>query len=264
MEELEFLTGIAMQAGAIALAEQAQLTPDRIHTKATQLDLVTDADRKVEAFLSREIRNRFPDHDIYGEETGRTGDRGEYCWIIDPIDGTTSFIHQLPNWCVSIGLYRRGEALASVVYAPASRELYAAEKGKGAYCNGVRLHVSARSCLEESLVTTGFSCLRAGWQEENNLKFFDRISPKVAGVRRFGSAALDLCLVASGKAEAFWELGVENYDIAAGELMVREAGGQVTDLFGKDQYPLHGTLATNGVLQDTMLNFFQDYRCIRK
>ncbi len=261
---LTFIKELAQEAGALALAGRRNFDRSQIHAKATELDLVTDTDRNVEALITAAIRRRFPEHGIFGEESGKFQADREYCWIIDPIDGTTSFIHDLPNWSVSIALARHGETVAGVVYAPVAGELYAAASGEGASCNGTRIQVSGCARPVESLLITGFGCLRAKWREENNLKYFARIAPEVAGLRRFGSAALDCCYVARGAAEAFWELNLQPYDIAAGALIVREAGGTVTDLFGGPDYPGKGFLADNGAIHGVMLDYFHDYRNLRR
>ena len=137
---------------------------------------------------------------------------------------------------------------------------FLAEKGKGAYLNGTRIHVSNADTLVESIVGTGFYCLREGWKEENNLKFFARVAPLVADIRKYGSAALDACHVASGSLEAWWELCLAPYDIAAGALILTEAGGTVTDLHGGNEYPHRGILGSNGKIHNTMLEFFQDFK----
>lgn len=159
---IEFMKSIAKQAGAIALAGQLELQKKRIHTKGNARDLVTDTDRAVEEFICSRIREEYPQYGIFGEETGKSDSVSEYCFIIDPIDGTASFVHNLPNWCVSIGLHKNGEPVAAVVYQPVMDDLYYAEKGKGAYLNGLRLQVSTCDTLVESIVGTGFFCLRAG------------------------------------------------------------------------------------------------------
>ena len=257
---IEFMKSVARQAGAIALSGQMDLQKKRIHTKANARDLVTDTDRAVEDFICSRIREEYPGYGIFGEETGKSDSSNGYCFIIDPIDGTASFVHNLPNWCISIGLYKDDQPAAAVVYQPSMNNLYYAEKGKGAYLNGTRIHVSTADTLVESIVGTGFYCLREGWKEENNLKFFSRVAPLVADIRKYGSAALDACHVASGSLEAWWELCLAPYDIAAGALILTEAGGTVTDLHGGKEYPHRGILGSNGKIHNTMLEFFQDFK----
>jgi len=261
---LEFLKELAKQAGAIAYADLLQLKTSNIHSKGNVLDLVTDTDRKVENFITSALREHFPDYGIFGEENGKSNADREYCFVIDPIDGTASFVHHLPNWCISIGLFHNGKSVAGVIYQPVMDNLFYAEKGKGAYCNGVALHVTQHANLEDCIVGTGFSCLRAQWREENNLKYFSAIAPLVSDIRKYGSAALDCCLVASGSLDAFWELYLQPYDVAAGIIILQEAGGKVTDLKGGHSFPAYGVMATNGVLHDKMLSFFTDYRHLQR
>ena len=202
---IEFLKQLAVQAGTMALADSKTLTGDHVQKKS-MLDLVTDTDRKVEAFITGELAKRFPDCGIYGEEYGKNHADREYCFVIDPIDGTASFIHGLPNWCVSIGLVRQGRSVAGVVYQPVTGDLYYAEEGKGSYVNGILLQASSRTELMDCIMSTGFYCLRAQWREENNLNFFARIAPELADIRKYGSAALDLCFTARGIIDGNWEL----------------------------------------------------------
>ena len=261
---LEFLKQLARQAGAIAYADCLRLKADNVHTKSTVLDLVTDTDRKVEDFITAELKRRFPDYGIYGEETGKDHSDREYCFVIDPIDGTAAFVHGQPNWCISIGLTRNGKSVAGVVYQPFTDELYYGEEGKGSFVNGIRMQVSTREVLSECILTTGFSCLRARWTEENNLKFFCRIVPELAGIRRYGSAALDCCYTARGQVDGFWDLFLQPYDIGAGVIIAREAGAVVTDLFGKDDFPNCGFICTNGKIHAKVLGFFHDYKNLKR
>lgn len=261
---MEFIKRLAKQAGTLALADGMRLQSANIHTKASASDLVTDTDRKVEEFIIGELKRRFPECGVYGEESGRDHSEREYCFVIDPIDGTTSFVRGLPNWCVSIGLARNGKSVAGAVYQPTSGELYYAEEGKGSFLNGMRLRVSEHAELAECVLTTGFSCLRAQFQEETNLKFVARIAPKLTDLRKYGSAALDCCLTARGAVDGFWELNLQPYDIAAGVVIVREAGGVVTDLHGGDGFPGCGFIATNGKIHDKLLEHFRDFRNLRR
>ncbi len=260
---LEFAKQLALRAGAVAMKDFA-VANSHVSTKATGFDIVTETDRNVEKVIIEAITERFPDHGIYGEETGRSHSEREYCWIIDPIDGTASFEHRLPNWSVSIALWRNGQPLLGVVYAPVFRDLYYAEVGGGAWCNGIRLHVSERKTLAESIVGTGFSCLRACWREENNLPVFNQIAPQVRDIRKFGSAALDLAMVASGRLEAFWEYKLELYDVAAGVVLATEAGGRISDFRDGRNWPADGFLADNAQLHPVMLPFFAGYRGLHR
>jgi myo-inositol-1(or 4)-monophosphatase len=246
-----FLKEIIVQAGDICLEKQGRLTPDDLMFKARK-DLVTATDRQVEAFLVKQIQSRFPDHGIWGEETGRTLTRSAYCWIIDPIDGTTSFFHGQPYYAVSIALKKSQEIISGAVYAPALGQLFQAGKKEGAWLNDHPLHVSATTTLTDAVMATGFACLRAGL-EPNNLVHFNRIVPRLRDIRRCGSAAVDLCYVAAGKLDGFWELNLNVYDVAAGVLMVTEAGGVVTDFTGGPDFPEKGIVAANHVMADILI-----------
>ncbi|HBC87597.1 MAG TPA: inositol monophosphatase [Lentisphaeria bacterium] len=241
---INFIKSLSSRSGRLALAEFAKAGARSISFK-NEKDLVTDADRKIEDFIISEIHRKFPGHDIFGEETGKTEKGSEYCWVIDPIDGTTSFVHGQPFFSVSIALQKKGRTIAGAVNAPKLGEIFWAEKGKGAFCNGRRVHVSRRDKLISSVLCTGFACLRANLKD-NNLPIFNKILPRLRGVRRYGSAAIDLSYVACGRLEGFWELNLKPYDIAAGVLILEEAGGEVCDLRGKKNYPEDGILATNG------------------
>lgn len=253
---IEFIKKIAEEAGNIALAEMRKINPSDIKKKGNEKDLVTAVDLMVEKRIVSRIKERFPEHDIYGEESGKTLRGSEFCWVIDPIDGTVSYIHQTASFSVSIALQKNGENIAGVVFAPKLGELFWAEKGKGAFLNGDSIHVSGRERLAESLVATGFACLRAGLKE-NNLKYLNRILPDICDIRRDGSAALDLAYVACGRYDAFWEMSLNLYDIAAGVLLVEEAGGRVTDMSGGNIFPEKGLLASNGLIHEKLMSYFE-------
>lgn len=249
---LNFIENLAKSAGRLALKARQRFNEGEIHFKNPK-DLVTDTDRDVEHFLRKSISTAWPDHAILGEEEGmsNTG-HSEYLWILDPIDGTTSFVHGAPLYSVSVGLYREGRPYAGAIYVPRLNELYSAQRGRGAFCNGKRIHVSAHTELVNCLGITGFACLRAGLPK-NNLPHFCRIAPKIRDIRRYGSAAYDLCAVASGSADFFWEMKLNVYDIAAGVVILSEAGGKVTDFSGGEKYPEEGILASNGAVHDDVL-----------
>ena len=244
---LKFMENLAKEAGTMALEQRKHLSAASLHFK-NERDLVTDVDRLVENFIKTKIAERFPDHAIFAEESGISQSASsEYLWIIDPIDGTTSFVHDMPFYSVSIGLHRNGKPYAGAIYAPRLDELYSAELGKGATLNGTPIHVSARDSLVNCLAETGFACLRAGLKE-NNLKHFCRIAPQIRDIRRDGSAALDMAFVAAGRVDFFWEMLLQPYDIAAGEIIILEAGGKVTDFQGGDKYPVvRGIVASYGI-----------------
>lgn len=250
-----FLAELAVAAGRLAAERRRGLSREAIHCKHhNPADLVTDVDREVEAMLTAELRKFRPDYSIFGEENGVSGD-GEYQFVIDPIDGTTSFVHDLPHYCVSIGLCHRGKSIAGAVYAPRLDELYTAELGGGAFLNGERIRVSECARLDAALFTTGFSCVRIGLTPDN-FSYLPRLARLSQGFRCGGSAALDLCHTAAGKFEACWEIRLQPYDIAAGVIILTEAGGQITDLAGGDAYPERGTLGSNGLLHAKLLEFF--------
>lgn len=251
---LEFIEKIAREAGRIAVEGGTHLTAGQIHAKGTPTDMVTEIDRRVEEFLVDAIRRRYPEHCIFGEETGRTAGSSTWCWVIDPIDGTTSFIHGFPYYSISIACRKEGRTEAGVVYAPRLGELFRAERGGGARLNGEAIHVSACTELKSALMATGFACVRAGVRPDN-LDLMPELVRSIQGVRRCGSAALDLCNVAAGRFDGYWEWGLQLYDIAAGALILEEAGGRITDYSGGAEYPEKGVAATNGLLQEKLLPF---------
>ncbi len=252
---IDFAKRIAVEAGRIALEEYENIGRSGIIFKSEK-DIVTSADRKVEEYLIGEIAREFPGHGIYAEETGRSGAGSRHCWVIDPIDGTTSFVHDQPYFSVSIAYKEGGEARLGVVNAPRLNELYWAEKGGGAFCNGRRIKVSSRDKLINSVLATGFACVRSDLPK-NNLEYFCRILPKLRGIRRYGSAAIDLSYVACGRLEGFWELNLKEYDIAAGAVILEEAGGSVCDFNGGKNYPEDGTVATNGKIAEELIANFR-------
>jgi myo-inositol-1(or 4)-monophosphatase len=246
----EFLKNTIVRAGEICLAEQGGITPKDLEFK-TRKDLVTATDKRVETFIVDRIQDRFPDHGIWGEETGKNTADSEYCWIIDPIDGTTSFFHGQPYYAVSIALKKNEKIIAGAVYAPALGQLFHARINEGAWLNERPVQVSGTTSLTDAVMATGFACLRSG-MEPNNLIHFNRIVPQLRDIRRCGSAAIDLCYVAAGKVDGFWELNLNVYDVAAGVLMVTEAGGVVTDFTGGPDFPEKGIVAANPVLADIL------------
>jgi len=241
---------IIRQAGNIALEHFKDLTTLEVNKKSSR-DLVTEADVAVEAFLKQALNDAYPDFGFWGEESGQTENQTNR-WIVDPIDGTHSFAKGQYFWSISVALELEGELQFGAVYAPALDDYYWAQKGQGAFKNGKPTHVSAETSLDHAMVATGFACLRS-YLEDNNLERFARIAMRTTGQRRFGSAAMDLCLVADGQVDAFWEQELNLYDVAAGALIVKEAGGTVTDFKGQEGvFPKH-ILATNGLLLDQIL-----------
>ena len=211
----------------------------RLHApeKKGRIDLVTEYDRRSETLLLSLIRERFPHHGILAEESGtaRGARDSEYVWIIDPLDGTTNFIHGLPTYAVSIGLAYRNQIQQAVVYDPARNDLFFASKGRGAFLNDKRLRVSKRTRLADALIGTGFP-FRKGDDLGHYLKILETVMKGCAGVRRPGAAALDLCYVAAGWYDAFFETGLSPWDVAAGSLIVTEAGGLVGNFTGESEF----------------------------
>jgi myo-inositol-1(or 4)-monophosphatase len=207
-----------------------------------EIDLVTEVDRLSEELIITLIRDRYPDHAILAEEGGKSKGSSPYRWIIDPLDGTTNYAHGYPCFCISIALEEDGEVIYGVVYDPTREELFIAEKEKGATLNGRSISVSRTEKLTHSLLCTGFPYdIREG--KETNLDHFQRFMMRSQAVRRDGAAALDLCYVAMGRFDGYWELKLSPWDVAAGNLMVAEAGGTVTDFEGK-----HFTLSSPKIL----------------
>ena len=217
--------------------------------KGMRGDLVTAADRASEKLIVERLRAATPHATILGEESGSTHGSSDERWIVDPLDGTTNYTHRYPIYCVSIGYEVAGEMVAGVVYAPALGELYAAERGGGTTCNGIPVAVSDVATVADSLVCTGFKPA----DYDRNGEYFARLSRVAQGVRRDGAAALDLAFVAAGRFESFWEFDLAPWDIAAGSLLVREAGGRVTAIDGSSfSVAGNSTLATNGHVHDEM------------
>ena len=198
-------------------------------------EFVTQVDQAAEAAIIEVIRDHYPEHAILAEESGATGDH-EYQWIIDPLDGTTNYVHGFPQFAVSIGVARKGEVEHGVVYDPLRQEIFTASRGQGAQLDGRRIRVSKRTTLQQSLVATGFPYRANLVHLERYLNMLRAVMLESAGVRRPGSAALDLCYVASGRVDAFFELGLSKWDIAAGALIIREAGGRISNFQGNDGY----------------------------
>jgi myo-inositol-1(or 4)-monophosphatase len=225
-------------------------------TKKGRIDLVTEADVAVEREIQSRIHARFPDHAFLGEESGAsTGAAGaSHRWIVDPIDGTTNFAHGLALFCVSIGLEIEGRMAVAAVYDPMAEELFTAERGSGARLNGRRIQVTAEATLVNSLLVTGFP-YAPGDRRAEQLDVFASMLAEAQAVRRLGSAALDLCLVAAGRFDGFWEQGLQPWDVAAGGLIVEEAGGRVTGYDGAPFDPFaRQIVASNGVLHPSLLD----------
>ena len=222
-----------------------------------EIDIVTEADRMSEALILSAVRRQYPGHDILSEESSATLNGSSYRWIVDPLDGTTNYAHGYPVFCVSIALEREGEVCLGVVFNPMLDEMFTAEKGTGAYLNGRRLSVSATAVLSHGLLATGFPYdIRESM--DNNINYFVQMARKARAIRRAGSAALDLAYVAAGRFDGFWELKLSPWDTAAACLLVQEAGGLVTDLFGAPfELQSPHVLASNGVLHQDLMTVFR-------
>ena len=228
-----------------------------IHFKSKdKLNLVTEVDRLSEKTVFSILKKTFPTHTLWGEESGREKNNSSYTWLVDPLDGTTNYAHAYPFFCVSIALLKDHQPILGVIYDSLRDECFTAEKGRGAFLNGKRLRVSKIGDLRESLVCTGFAY--GVLDTKYNFGNFQNFVLKSQGVRRDGSAALNLAYVASGRFEGFWERGIQAWDMAAGVLLVREAGGRVTDITGKP-FDLLGenALASNGKIHSKMFRILR-------
>jgi len=247
---LSNLEHIIREAGSIALSHFNNLQQLKISKKSPR-DFVTEADIAVESFLKDTLTQQYPQFGFWGEESGQSENQSSR-WVVDPIDGTHSFSKGQYFWAISVALEVDRDIVLGVVYAPALNDYYCAEKSKGAWKNGHPISVSDELSLANSMVATGFACIRS-YKEENNLQRFCRIAEQTTGQRRFGSAALDLCLVADGQVDAFWEQELNLYDIAAGALIAAEAGATITDFKGNKGIFPQQILATNGKILGQLL-----------
>lgn len=205
--------------------------PMKMESKTSDIDLVTEVDVWSEDFIMNRIKETYPDHGMVTEESGEHAGEAEYEWVIDPIDGTVNYARGLPVFCVSIGIRYKGETVAGVVHAPRIGETYEAVKGEGALLNGSKITVSKTSELSKSVLGTGFPYDK-GTDPDNNLSYFNELLPRIGGIRRMGAAAMDLCQVAAGRFDGYWEMKLKAWDIEAGVLIVEEAGGST---FVKDE-----------------------------
>ena len=255
MPYLETAVEIAREAGALL----ANYFERRVAFELKgEFDLVTEADRLSEKLVVDKLRLYFPSHGIVAEEGSGFEGSSEYRWYVDPLDGTTNFAHSFPAFNVTLGLARAGEMIAGVVYDPVRQEMFTAERGAGAYLNHRRIRVSRTGRLADSLSSTGFPSRKR--RHDINIHFYYQLAMASHGVRRTGSAALDLAYVACGRLDFFWEFGLKPWDQAAGTLLVAEAGGTASDMNGQ---PLNITasehlLADNGVLHDEVLRMFRE------
>ena len=224
----------ARAAGDVVLRYHNQIDLLTIENKSEN-DFVSEVDKAAENAIINEIKKAFPEHSILAEETGEILGDSSYQWVIDPLDGTTNYLHGFPQYAISIALFEKKILTHGVVYDPFKEELFTASKGEGAYLNNERMRVTSTNGLQNTLIGTGFP-FRHPQHLDCYLKTFKAIHPHVSGIRRAGSAALDLAYLAAGRLDGFWEIGLNIWDIAAGSLLVKEAGGFIGDFSGRDQY----------------------------
>ncbi len=224
----------ARKAGSIISRASSDLDKLTVRRKR-QNDFVSEVDHAAEDAIISVLRDAYPDHGILAEESGASKSASEYVWMIDPLDGTTNFLHGFPQYCVSIGLMHKGVAQQAVVFDPNRNELFTATRGVGAYLNDRRIRVSKTDHLEDALIGTGFPFREVG-HIDGYLRMFKNMTQSCSGIRRPGAAALDLAWVAAGRLDGFWEIGLSPWDMAAGALLVREAGGLVGDLAGEERF----------------------------
>mgnify|MGYP000982490955 CR=1 FL=1 len=247
-------TAVKAARKAGALITRASFDLDRLTVRRKQrADFVSEVDVAAEQAIISTLREAYPRHAFHAEESGKTAEDAEHVWIIDPLDGTTNFLHGNPQYCVSIALRHKGVLQQAVVYDPNRNELFTATRGAGAYLNDRRIRVSANDRFEDALIGTGFPFREFGHLDEY-LRMFASVARQTAGVRRPGSAALDLAWVAAGRLDGFWEMGLSPWDMAAGALLVREAGGLVADFEGADGWLESGrVVAGNAKLFEPLL-----------
>lgn len=256
---------------AAAIAREAGALLRRYYEKGVaaefkgDVDIVTEADRASEKLITERLRTAFPDHGIYGEEGARERLGAEYRWYVDPLDGTTNFAHGFPYFCVSMGLEHRtaglrddedGEIVAAVIYEPLRDELFHAERGKGAWLNGKRIHTSRCELLQEALLATGFPSHKR--HESPNIHFYHQLTLRTHGLRRAGAAAIDLAYTACGRLDGYWEFNLNPWDTAAGFLLVEEAGGEMSCYDGsKFRLNSREILASNGKIGGELREVFR-------
>jgi myo-inositol-1(or 4)-monophosphatase len=250
---LETAEAIAREAGSVI----SKLAERRVGFELKgKYDLVTEADRASETLIVERLKQHFPTHAIVAEEGGGQDGSSEFRWYVDPLDGTTNFAHGFPVYNVTLALERAGELVAGVIFDPTRNEMFAAELGSGAFLNGQRIHVTKTATINDSLAATGFPSRKR--HQNVNVHFFYQLAMLSHGVRRPGAAAIDLAYVACGRIDFFWEFQLNPWDMAAGVLLVREAGGTCTDMHGKP-FDLRGEhiLADNGILHSEIVNLFE-------
>ena len=250
MSYLEVAEETARKAAKVLLENLGKVKEIEFKAKNS---LVTEVDKLSEKIIIDNIKKNFPTHDVFAEESGKDLSDSDYLWLIDPIDGTTNYAHAYPFFSISIALEVKGEVVAGLVYDPVKDEMFTAEKGKGAFLNSEKIHVSKSDVIKHCHVCTGFMH-EVEWMVEENIRHFGNFIRRARAVRRDGSAALDLCYVACGRFDGFWELGLNPWDTAAAVLIVKEAGGHVCKFDGSE-YSIYDKeiLATNSIVQDQMM-----------
>ena len=257
-QALEVAVRAARAGGKILLRRMAGLRRSQFRRKG-KYDWVTDVDRESERAILGILRKAFPGHSLKAEESAPTEAARSRQWLIDPLDGTVNYMHRFPMFCVSIGFMDRGRLEVGVVYDPVREELFTARRGKGAFLNGRRIRVTSTAAFEGSMLATGFP-FRAKDKMDLYLGSFRKIFLKTGSIRRAGSAALDLAYIACGRMDGFWEMALQPWDMAAGALLIQEAGGRVTDFFGENKYLERGhVLAGNRPIHRRMLRLLAPY-----
>ncbi len=260
MEPIEKLKDIAKEAGK--LVRDGYHTSKEITHKGV-VDLVTEYDVRTEELIIKRLEEHFPEYVLVGEESFEGSFDQERAIYVDPIDGTTNFIHGIPHLGISIGVWKGGEPIMAVMYNPILNELFWAEKGKGAYCNGKSLNVSPQADLQQSLIATGFPYAKVDQGVEYHwvIDVITSLLPHIRDIRRLGAAAVDLCYLAQGTTDAFYEIDLKPWDVAAGILILQEAGGRVTNLFGEPySFSDKGIVASNGKIHGQLLEHMADIR----
>lgn len=254
---IDTLKQIALEAGKIV--KEGYSSHKEVSHKGV-VDLVTEYDVKTEAFIIDQLKKAFPDHTLVGEESHQGSFHYDKAIYIDPIDGTTNFVHGIPHLAISLGVWEEGKPTLAVVYNPILEELFWAVQGEGAYCNGRRLGVSTQSELQNALIATGFpyAKVNAGIEYRWVINCMTNLLPHIQDIRRLGAAAVDLCYLAQGKVEAFYEIDLKPWDVAAGILIVQEAGGQISNV---DNQPFDfddkSIVASNGKVHQHLLKYLE-------
>jgi myo-inositol-1(or 4)-monophosphatase len=252
-------TAVKAARKAAAIITRASYDVDKLTVRSKRKnDFVSEVDHAAEDAIIGVLRDAYPDHGFLAEESGETQSEREYVWVIDPLDGTTNFLHGVPQYCVSIALMQKGVAQQAVVFDPNRNELFTASKGAGAFLNDRRIRVSRTDKVEEALVGTGFP-FREFAHVDDYLRMMKNVMAGTAGMRRPGAAALDLAWVAAGRFDAFFEMGLSPWDMAAGALLVREAGGLVADFGGNERFLESGrVVAANGKIFAAFLKLLNE------